>query len=190
VRALQISAYGNPSEVLRLAEIPETGAPGAGEVLIEIELAPLNKHDLLFMRGYFGGTVAPTVVGNEGYGRVAAVGPNVKNVKVGDRVFAPNLSLTWRERLLAPAKALFPLPGGDRLQLAQLASNPPTAALILSEYTYLKPADWIVTFGPVAGVSVAVASSPLSHSSPLASMVPAHVGAVFGASILADREMA
>ena len=35
MRALQISAYGNPSEVLRLAEIPETGAPGAGEVLIE-----------------------------------------------------------------------------------------------------------------------------------------------------------
>ncbi len=64
MRALQISAYGNPSEVLRLAEIPETGAPGAGEVLIEIELAPLNKHDLLFMRGYFGGPVAPTVVGN------------------------------------------------------------------------------------------------------------------------------
>ena len=152
MRALQISAYGNPSEVLRIAEIPETGAPGAGEVLIEIELAPLNKHDLLFMRGYFGGPVAPTVVGNEGYGHVAAVGPNVKNVKVGDRVLAPNLSLTWRERLLAPAKALFPLPGGDRLQLAQLASNPPTAALILSEYTDLKPGDWIVQNGANSGV--------------------------------------
>ncbi len=152
MRALQISAYGNPSEVLRIAEIPETGAPGAGEVLIEIELAPLNKHDLLFMRGYFGGPVVPTVVGNEGYGHVAAVGPNVKNVKVGDRVLAPNLSLTWRERLLAPAKALFPLPGGDRLQLAQLASNPPTAALILSEYTDLKPGDWIVQNGANSGV--------------------------------------
>jgi NADPH:quinone reductase-like Zn-dependent oxidoreductase len=55
MRALQISAYGNPSEVLRIVEIPEMGAPGAGEVLIEIELAPLNRHDLLFMRGYFGG---------------------------------------------------------------------------------------------------------------------------------------
>jgi NADPH:quinone reductase-like Zn-dependent oxidoreductase len=152
MRALQISAYGNPSDVLRLAEIPETGAPGAGEVLIEIELAPLNKHDLLFMGGYFGGPVAPTVVGNEGYGRVAAVGLNVKNVKVGDRVLAPNLSLTWRERLLAPAKALSPLPGGDRLQLAQLASNPPTAALILSEYTDLKPGDWIVQNGANSGV--------------------------------------
>src|ERR1700758_948184 len=152
MRALQISAYGNPSEVLRIAEIPETGAPGAGEVLIEIELAPLNRHDLLFMRGYFGGPVAPTVVGNEGYGHVAAVGPNVKNVKVGDRVLAPNLSLTWREPLIAPAKALFPLPGGDRLQLAQLGSNPPTAALILSEYADLKPGDWVVQNGGNSGV--------------------------------------
>jgi len=58
MRALQISAYGNPSEVLSIAEIPETGAPGAGEVLIEIELAPLNKHDLLFMRAI---SVAPSL---------------------------------------------------------------------------------------------------------------------------------
>jgi NADPH:quinone reductase-like Zn-dependent oxidoreductase len=152
MRALQISTYGNPSDVLRIAEIPETGAPGAGEVLIEIELATLNKHDLLFMSGYFGGPVAPTVVGNEGYGRVAAVGPNVENVKIGDRVLAPNLSLAWRERLIAPAKALFPLPAGDPLQLAQLGGNPPTAALILSEYAELKPGDWIVQNSANSGV--------------------------------------
>ena len=66
-------------------------------------------HDLLFMRGYFGGPPAPTVVGNEGFGRVAAVGPGVTNVKVGDHVLAPTLSLTWRERLIAPAQELFPL---------------------------------------------------------------------------------
>ena len=85
-------------------------------------------HDLLFMRGFFGGPPAPTVVGNEGFGRVAAVGPGVTNLKVGDHVLAATLSLTWRERLIAPAQELFPLPDGDRLQLAQLGSNPPTAA--------------------------------------------------------------
>jgi len=55
----------------------------------------------------------------------------------------------------APArtsKGAFPLPDGDRLQLAQLASNPPTAALILSEYTDLKPGDWIVQNGANSGV--------------------------------------
>ena len=102
MRALQISAYGNPSEVLRLAEIPETGAPDAGEVLIEIELAPLNKHDLLFMRCYFGGPVAPTVVGNEGYGRVAAVGPNVKT-RTGLSSATQSSSRSGNKRLCARA---------------------------------------------------------------------------------------
>jgi NADPH:quinone reductase-like Zn-dependent oxidoreductase len=93
------------------------------------------NHDFLFMRDYFRGSPEPSVVGNEGFGRVVAVGPGVTNVKVGDHVLAPNLFLTWRERLIAPAGGLFPLPDGDRFQLAQLGSNPPTAALILSEYT-------------------------------------------------------
>jgi NADPH:quinone reductase-like Zn-dependent oxidoreductase len=144
MRALQISAYGDPLNVLELVDIPEPGAPGADEVLIDVELAPLNLHDLLFIRGYFGGPPAPTVVGNEGFGRVAAVGPGVTNVKVGDHVLAPILGLTWRARMIASAQELFPLPDGDRLQLAQLGSNPPTAALILSEYADLKPGDWVV----------------------------------------------
>src|SRR6201981_630875 len=152
MRALQISAYGDPLNVLELVDIPEPGVPGADEVLIDVELAPLNSHDLLFIRGYFGGPPVPTVVGNEGFGRVAAVGPGVTNVKVGDHVLAPILGLTWRERLIAPARGLFPLPDGDRLQLAQLGSNPPTAALILSEYIDLKPGDWVVQNGGNSGV--------------------------------------
>jgi NADPH:quinone reductase-like Zn-dependent oxidoreductase len=152
MRALQISAYGDPLQVLKLVDVPEPGAPKAGEVLIDVELAPLNKHDLLFIRGIFGGPPAPTVVGNEGSGRVAAVGPGVTNVKVGDHVLAPNLGLTWRERLIAPARGLFPLPDGDPLQLAQLGSNPPSAALMLSEYVDLKPGDWVVQNGGNSGV--------------------------------------
>ncbi len=153
MRALQISAYGgDPLKVLELADIPEPGVPGAGEVLIDVELAPLNMHDLLFIRGNFGGPPTPTVVGNEGFGRVAAVGPGVANVKVGDHVLAPNFGLTWRERLIAPAEGLFPLPEGDRLQLAQLGSNPSTAALILSEYVDLKPGDWVVQNAGNSGV--------------------------------------
>ena len=152
MRALQISAYGDPLSVLELVDIPGPGALGMGEVLIDVELGPLNLHDLLFMRGFFGGPPAPTVVGNEGFGRVAAVGPRVTKLKVGDHVLAPNLSLTWRERLIAPAQELFPLPEGDRAQLAQLGSNPPTAALILSEYADLKPGDWVVQNAGNSGV--------------------------------------
>ena len=73
MRALQISAYGDPLKVLELVDVPEPGVPGAGEVLIDVELAPLNKHDFLFMCGFFGGPPTPTAVGNEGLGPGSAV---------------------------------------------------------------------------------------------------------------------
>ena len=152
MRAIQIAAYGDPLEVLGVVESPEPAAPGAGEVLIEVEYATLNMHDLLFISGAFGGPPAPTPVGNEGFGRVAAVGPGVVNVKIGDHVLVPNLSLTWRERLLAPAAALFALPEADPLQLAQLGGNPPSAALILGEFAELDPGDWVVQNGGNSGV--------------------------------------
>jgi NADPH:quinone reductase-like Zn-dependent oxidoreductase len=69
----------------------------------------------------------------------------VKNVKVGDRVLAPLSSFTWRERMLTSADGLFTLPpDADPQQLSMLAINPPTAALLLSEYVDLKPGEWVV----------------------------------------------
>ena len=69
----------------------------------------------------------------------------MKNVKVGDRVLAPLSSFTWRERMVVPADGLFALPpDADPQQLSMLAINPPTAALLLSEYVNLKPGEWVV----------------------------------------------
>ena len=69
----------------------------------------------------------------------------MENVKVGDRVVAPLSSFTWRERMVLPASGLFALPpGADPQQLSMLAINPPTAALLLSEYVALKPGEWVV----------------------------------------------
>jgi NADPH:quinone reductase-like Zn-dependent oxidoreductase len=48
----------------------------------------------------------PAVIGNEGVGRVLAVGPGVESVKVGDRVLAPPGSFTWRERVVVSAGGL------------------------------------------------------------------------------------
>jgi NADPH:quinone reductase-like Zn-dependent oxidoreductase len=48
----------------------------------------------------------PTVIGNEGVGRILAVGAGVGSVKVGDRVLAPLSSFTWRERMVISAGGL------------------------------------------------------------------------------------
>jgi NADPH:quinone reductase-like Zn-dependent oxidoreductase len=146
MRAVQLIAYGNPVDGLKCVDIPEPEAPSASEVLIGVEFSPLNQSDLLLARGAYAMRPAlPTVIGNEGVGRVLAVGSGVENVKVGDRVVAPLSSFTWRERMVVSANGLFALPpDADPQQLAMLAINPPTAALLLSEYVNLKPGDWVV----------------------------------------------
>jgi NADPH:quinone reductase-like Zn-dependent oxidoreductase len=153
MKAVQIKSHGDPLDVLEVVDVPEPKAPGVNEALIGIELAALSKYDLLSISKALGeGPALPTFVGTEGFGRVLAVGRDVENVKVGDRVLAPPLSQTWREKMIVPASGLFPLPEGDPYQLSMLGSNPPTAALILSEYIQLKPSDWVVQNSANSGV--------------------------------------
>src|SRR5207244_471734 len=101
------------------------------------------------------------VVGNEGVGRVLAIGRGVDHLKVGDRVLVPLYSFSWRERLVAPAAGLFALPEADPHQLAMLGINPPTAALLLNESIDLRPVDW------VAGKAAATIAGVLSQSGTL-----------------------
>src|SRR5208337_1853001 len=154
MRAVQLTSYGNPLEGLKYVEIPAPEAAGPNQVLIGVEFSPLNQSDLLLARGIYGTRPAlPTVIGNEGVGRVLTVGPGVENVKVGDRVLAPLSSFTWRERMVLSSNGLFALPPeADPQQLAMLAINPPTAALLLSEYVNLKPGDWVVQNSANSGV--------------------------------------
>ena len=111
MRAVQLTAYGNPVDGLEYADIPEPDAPGPNEVLIGVEFSPINPNDLSVARGtYAFRPPLPTVIGNEGVGRVLAVGPGVESVKVGDRVLAPPSSFTWRERIVVSAAAFPPCP--------------------------------------------------------------------------------
>src|ERR1700723_1151587 len=154
MHAVQLTAYGDPLEGLRYVDIPAPDAPGPNQVLIGVEFSPLNQSDLLLAQGIYGARPAlPTVIGNEGVGRILNVGNGVKNVKVGDRVLAPLSSFTWRGRMVISADGLFALPpGADPQQLAMLAINPPTAALLLSEYVKLKPGEWVVQDSANSGV--------------------------------------
>src|SRR5271154_364767 len=146
MRAVQLTAYGDPLESLKYVDIPEPAAPGPNQVLIGVEFSPLNPSDLLLAQGIYGVRPAlPSVIGNEGVGRVIVLGAGVENVKVGDRVLAPLSSFTWRERMILSASGLFALPtAADPQQLSMLTINPPTAALLLSEYVDLKPGEWVV----------------------------------------------
>jgi NADPH:quinone reductase-like Zn-dependent oxidoreductase len=74
MRAVQLTAYGNPVDGLEYADIPEPDAPGPSQVLIGVEFSPINFSDLLVAQGIYPlRPTLPTVIGNEGVGRVLAV---------------------------------------------------------------------------------------------------------------------
>jgi NADPH:quinone reductase-like Zn-dependent oxidoreductase len=152
MRAIQITQFGNPSDVLRVVDLPEPPAPGAGEVKVAVELSPLNLHDLVLVSGALIQPPLPLVLGNEGIGRIVEVGSGVDTLEVGDLVVLPLLAGAWRERLLLPAEGLFRLPEGNVEQLSMVGGNPATAGLILSEYAALEPGDWVVQNAANSGV--------------------------------------
>ena len=149
MKAIHLTAYGNPAENLKLAEVSEPDAPSAGEALVRMEYAPIAYSDLLLAEGvYLLRPKLPSVIGGEGVGVVEAIGPGVASVKVGDRVTIPFGTFTWSEKVVAPAwpdQGLFVVPASiDAKTASMLNINPTTAVLLLSEFVKPKPKDWIV----------------------------------------------
>jgi NADPH:quinone reductase-like Zn-dependent oxidoreductase len=155
---VQLTKYGKPEEGLRLAEIAEPDHPRSGQILIRVEYSPINDSDLLLASGLYAlQPKLPSVVGNEGAGKVLAVGDDVQNVKIGNRVVIPHGVFSWAEKVLAPAEEAIVLPAEiDPQQAAMLSINPPAAALLLEEFVSLKPGDWIVQNAANSGVGRAV----------------------------------
>lgn len=150
----QVSRFGRADDVIELVEQPDPGPPGAGEVLITAELFPINPADLENLAGNYGATppALPMLVGTEGVGLVATVGPGVTHLQPGDRVLLPGPG-AWRERVVCNAASLFALPTGvDPRQLAMLRVNPPTAYLMLHQYVAPEPGHWVVQNAANSGV--------------------------------------
>jgi NADPH:quinone reductase-like Zn-dependent oxidoreductase len=164
MKAIQLTAYGNPAQSLELVERPEPNTPSAGEALVRMEYAPVNDSDLLLAKGfYFLNPKLPSVIGGEGAGIVEAIGPGVTSVKVGDRVTIPFGVFTWAEKVLAPVQGLFVVPPSISAKTASMLNiNPTTAVLLLDEFIKLKPKDWIVINAANAQVArclIAIAKS-------------------------------
>jgi len=158
MRAIRLTAFGDPAQCLEFVQIQEPAAPSPGQALIGVEFSPIDLSDLLVVSGAYPFRPSlPSVIGNEGVGRILAVGPGVDNVAVGDRVLTPLYGLAWAERIVVPAEGLFALPADvDPQQLAMLTINPPTAGLLLSEFVDLAPGDWVVQNAANSGVGRAV----------------------------------
>ncbi|MEA2918026.1 MAG: hypothetical protein QOJ15_10107 [Bradyrhizobium sp.] len=192
MQAIQIEAFGNPAEVLKLVEVPDVGAPAEGEVVIALEASPINMSDLSMISGRYGHRPRlPSVMGTEGVGRVIAVGGGVKHLKQGDRTLVPYPAPAWAERIKTDASRLRPLPSGDVHQLAMLGINPPTAYLMLTGFVNLPSGSWVIQNSANSGVGRALV--PIAKSLGLKTVnvvrrddVVAEIKAIGGDVVLVD----
>src|SRR5437763_1548980 len=82
MKQIMLDRYGQPEDGLRCAEVPDLGAPGAGEVVFDVLAFPINPADISFCRGtYRLRPELPATPGAECVGRVAAIGSGVTHVK-------------------------------------------------------------------------------------------------------------
>lgn len=154
MRKLQITAIGEPTDVLELVDF-EAPAPGPGQVLVEVQAATINASDFLYISGqYFITPQPPSDVGAEGVGRVLAVGPGENESLIGARVLLlPTYRHgTWATHLIAATTDIVVVPDEiDTVQLAMVGINPMTALLLLRNYGHPEMPDrWI---GQTAGNS-------------------------------------
>jgi NADPH:quinone reductase-like Zn-dependent oxidoreductase len=162
MKAIIRSRYGSP-DVLELREIA-TPVPGAGEVLVRIHAASVNRADLDYLTGIpfltrMGtGLRAPkhAGLGLDAAGIVEAVGAGVTRYAPGDRVFG-NLTQhgygAFAEHACAPERAWAPMPAGATFE--QAAALPEAAILAwqgLRGGRSIKPGDSVLVNGASGNV--------------------------------------
>jgi len=149
MRAIRVHEYGGP-EVLRYEEVP-LPEPGPGQVRVKIEAAGVNFIDIYHRTGLYPNPL-PFTPGIEGAGIVDAVGPEVTDVRVGDRVAYALALGAYAERALVPAWKLVSVPEDVDLSVAAAAMVQGLTAHYLTHSTYpLKPGDTVLVHAAAGG---------------------------------------
>lgn len=151
MRAIQVHEYGGP-EVLQLDDLP-VPVPHAGEAQVRIATAGINFLDVNHRTGQTPLTSLPTVIGSEAAGTVEAVGPDVTDLEVGDRVgFCMRLG-AYAEHVVLPAEALIRVPSHIGLDVAASSLlQGMTAHYLLKDTVPVAAGDRILVHAGAGGV--------------------------------------
>src|SRR5271155_1737346 len=162
MHAIRIHSYGGP-EVMQWEELP-TPVPGPGKALVRVEAASVNFLDVQKRRGELAGQAfyrraganepdLPATLGSQGVGVVEELGPEVRNVRVGDRVvFAGD---SYATHALAPAAWLIPVPEGIGIEQAAAGMNQGFLAYAFTHFAYpVKQGDWCLIHAAAGGIGL------------------------------------
>jgi NADPH2:quinone reductase len=157
MKAIRIHNFGPTEEVLKYEDVP-VPEPKAGQVLIKVEAASLNRADLGLRKGTYriSPDALPVIPGREFAGTAAKLGANVSEFSVGQRVVAyPSLG-GYAEYATANTSEVRPIPEG--VTSAQAAALPTvflTAWFGLLTDGNLKAGEWLLVQGGSSGVGTA-----------------------------------
>jgi putative PIG3 family NAD(P)H quinone oxidoreductase len=145
-----------PPEALVPARRPVT-APGAGEVLLRVAAAGVNRPDVMQRRGQYPPPPgASDIPGLEVAGEIVAVGADVPEWRVGDRVCALVAGGGYAEYCLAPAPQCLPFPARfDAVQAAALPETFFTVWTNVFERGRLATGETILVHGGTSGIGTA-----------------------------------
>jgi len=152
VHAIVANGAGGP-EVLTWQQVPDPVA-GAGEVLVEVAAAAVNRADVLQRQGFYPPPPgAPEWLGLECSGRVAALGEGVTSLSVADEVCCLLSGGGYAEQVAVPVGQAMPIPAG--VDLITAAGLPEVACTVWSNLVmtaHLQRGDWLLVHGGGSGI--------------------------------------
>src|ERR687896_1882301 len=160
MKAVRIHEDGGP-EVLRYEDAPEP-VPGAGDILIRLRAASLNRLDLWVRQG-LPSVPKPRILGADGAGvdesgRRVVINPGLEH---GDRitVIGEHTDGTHSELIAVPESNVYPIPDG--LSFEEAAAFPlvfETVYRMLVTRAGLKDGEWVLAWGVGSGIGTATLS--------------------------------
>lgn len=152
MQAIQIRSHGGP-EVLDYVDVPMP-EPGAGEVRVALEAVGVNFIDIYYRTGAYKADL-PLIPGQEGAGRVDAIGAGVDGIQVGDRVAYVQQPGAYAQYALVPAARLVPIPDAVETTVAAAVLLQGLTAHYLTHSTYpINPGDEVLVHAAAGGVGL------------------------------------
>ena len=148
--AAAIDRGGGP-EMLRVHHLP-VPKPKTGEVLIAVQAAGVGVWDATYREHPWEGAKFPLVLGSDGAGTIAAIGPEVHGFKVGDPVYGIGGAF-YAEYAAVPAKDVAHIPKGIGITEAGILGISGLSALQgIDDVLQIKAGDTLIIHGATGGV--------------------------------------
>ncbi|MFD1872512.1 NAD(P)H-quinone oxidoreductase [Hymenobacter bucti] len=173
MNAIIIQKPGGP-EVLHPQETPRP-TPGAGQVLVRVHAAGVNRPDVLMRQGKYAGSgdVTGLVPGLEIAGIIEECGPDAARWQPGDAVCALLAAGGYADYAVVDARHCLPVPAG--LSMVEAAALPETVFTVwhnVFERGHLQPGETLLVHGGSSGIGTTAIQ--LAHA--LGSRVAATAG--------------